>query len=158
MGIKQKRIISWDAHQHLLVFEVDGKRYQAKLMPSDDQHKEKVYFFGEQQLVTIDLSTDSANLANKQDAVSNNFKPELTSPLDGMVVAVSVKVGQHVKKNDPLVVIEAMKMENILHATHDAIIKSLFITSGNVVHQHQLLMVFEEKGEDDHARSDYKHE
>ncbi len=157
MAIKQKRILSWDKEQGILIFEVEGKRYQVKLLPSHDNNQKIVYFFGEQKLVTLDLMAEKIGLSDEQKVSATSFKPELISPLDGMVVAVNVVVGQNVKRHDPLIVIEAMKMENILHASHDAIIKNLFIGVGNVVHQQQLLMVFEEKGEDD-ARATRKHE
>ncbi len=158
MDIKNKRIISWDAEQRILVFEVDGTRYRVMFLPSQDSHKKIVYFFGEQQLVTLDVTPGKIQLSEEKKLIHPVFKPQLLSPLDGMVVAVNVVVGQQVNKNDSLVVIEAMKMENILHAPHDAIIKNLFIGVGSVVHQHQVLMVFEEKGENEHARTNHKHE
>jgi acetyl/propionyl-CoA carboxylase alpha subunit len=44
----------------------------------------------------------------------------LLSPMPGLLTKVAVQVGQEVKAGEELAVIEAMKMENVLRADHDA--------------------------------------
>ncbi len=57
----------------------------------------------------------------------------LTTPLPGVVVAVSTKVGQPVKAGDTLMVIEAMKMEHSIRAPHDGIVKVIHFRHGDRV-------------------------
>lgn len=159
MAVKQPRIVAWDKRLRILTFELEGKKYRVTFPPTGDPSKKMVYFYGEQQLIT--LSCDDNDVMITDDAHHHGktiFKSELTSPLTGMIVAVPVSEGQVIRKGDPLVAIEAMKMENVLHAPYDVIIKSLFIQKGDVVHQHQVLMIFDEKGEDGYAGSNRKHE
>ncbi len=67
----------------------------------------------------------------------------LKAPMPGLVVKVEVEVGQHVKKGDGLVIVEAMKMENELKAHSPAVIKEIKVKPGQPVEKNQILIVFE---------------
>jgi pyruvate carboxylase len=60
--------------------------------------------------------------------------------MPGMIVTVAVKLGQVVKAGDPLVSIEAMKMESQIRAERDGSIKAIQVKSGDVVAAHDLLL------------------
>jgi 3-methylcrotonyl-CoA carboxylase alpha subunit len=57
----------------------------------------------------------------------------LTTPLPGVVVAVSTKVGESVQAGDILMVIEAMKMEHSIRAPHDGVVKVIHFRHGDRV-------------------------
>ncbi|MEN0651936.1 MULTISPECIES: acetyl/propionyl/methylcrotonyl-CoA carboxylase subunit alpha [Hyphobacterium] len=65
------------------------------------------------------------------------------SPMPGLVVSIDVAVGQEVKAGEPLMVIEAMKMENVLRAEIDGTIKALHARPGQSVAADELLAEFE---------------
>ena len=65
------------------------------------------------------------------------------SPMPGLVVSIDVEVGQEVKAGEPLMVIEAMKMENVLRAEIDGTIKTLHARPGQSVAADELLAEFE---------------
>ena len=67
----------------------------------------------------------------------------VTSPMPGLVVSVDVKVGQEVKAGEPLMVVEAMKMENVIRAEIDGTIKSLAAKPGQSVAADEVLAEFE---------------
>ncbi|NJN15859.1 MAG: acetyl-CoA carboxylase biotin carboxyl carrier protein subunit [Oscillochloris sp.] len=67
----------------------------------------------------------------------------LTSPIAGIVVEVKVSVGSTVKENDPLLVIEAMKMNTNVSSPFSGRIKSVVIKAGESVRQGQPLLEFE---------------
>ena len=67
---------------------------------------------------------------------------ELKAPMPGMVLNILVKPGDVVKKNDPILVLEAMKMENVLKAPGDAIIATVQAETGKAVEKGQLLISF----------------
>jgi biotin carboxyl carrier protein len=67
----------------------------------------------------------------------------LKSPLTGRIIKILVKPGDQVSKNQPLVIIESMKMENEIRATFNGFIKSISISEGNLVQQNQVLIIFE---------------
>ncbi|MEG1710933.1 MAG: biotin/lipoyl-containing protein [Clostridia bacterium] len=63
---------------------------------------------------------------------------KLTAPLPGVVLKFAVQSGAKVKKNDVILIIEAMKMENEIRATEDGVI-TFVITQGASVNSGDLL-------------------
>jgi methylmalonyl-CoA carboxyltransferase small subunit len=74
---------------------------------------------------------------------SGDFGKVCRSPVTGLVINVGVEPGQKVEPNDVLMVLESMKMENQVTATHAATVKSVNVVSGNSVKVHQVLLEFE---------------
>lgn len=62
------------------------------------------------------------------------------APIPGLISRVLVKEGQQVKADQPLLVLEAMKMENEIRAPLDGRVESLAIRSGQTVAQNDLLI------------------
>lgn len=65
------------------------------------------------------------------------------SPLPGKILSVNVKKGSKVKEGNLLLIIEAMKMENEIFASEDAIIKEIFVSSGDYVSTGDKLIMME---------------
>ena len=57
----------------------------------------------------------------------------LTSPLPGVIIAVKVNVGDAVKAGQEVAVLEAMKMENSIEATHDGTVTAIHVAKGDSV-------------------------
>jgi len=68
---------------------------------------------------------------------------QLKAPMPGRVVGVAVQVGSEVNPGDPLLTLEAMKMENVLKAEGTGIVKSVMIETQQVVDKGMLLIEFE---------------
>lgn len=67
----------------------------------------------------------------------------LLSPMPGLLVSISVDVGQMVKAGDELAVVEAMKMENVLRAEKDQIVKSVEVKEKDNLMVDQIIVEFE---------------
>ncbi|MBF0188446.1 MAG: acetyl/propionyl/methylcrotonyl-CoA carboxylase subunit alpha [Magnetococcales bacterium] len=67
----------------------------------------------------------------------------LISQMPGLVLSVDVKPGDAVVAGDALLVLEAMKMENIMQAEQDGVVKSVSIAKGDTVEANAVLMEFE---------------
>jgi pyruvate carboxylase len=61
--------------------------------------------------------------------------------LQGLLSSVLVKRNQEVKKNQPLFVIEAMKMETTVTATEEGIVDRVQLTGGSLVNSEDLVLV-----------------
>jgi propionyl-CoA carboxylase alpha chain len=72
-----------------------------------------------------------------------DFSKFLLSPMPGVVVQVSVKVGDKVLPNQELCVIEAMKMQNMLRAKGEGIVKAVNNKPGDIVSGGTKLIEFE---------------
>ena len=71
-------------------------------------------------------------------------KGDIGAPLQGRLSRILVKPGEEVKKNAPLYVIEAMKMESIVSAPFEGIIGNVVLNEGTVVEQEDLVLTLEE--------------
>ncbi|MCL4140359.1 UNVERIFIED_CONTAM: hypothetical protein GTU68_048933 [Idotea baltica] len=63
--------------------------------------------------------------------------------MPGLLLAINVEVGQNVKEDDSLLILEAMKMENVITSPRNGIIKSINAVKGNTVDKGTLLIEFE---------------
>jgi propionyl-CoA carboxylase alpha chain len=67
---------------------------------------------------------------------------QVTCPMPGLVVSIAVEVGQEVKAGEPLAVVEAMKMENVLRAERDGTVKTISARPGDSLAVDAVIMEF----------------
>jgi biotin carboxyl carrier protein len=87
----------------------------------------------------LDQLIDTMGFAVGATKIINNIK----APMPGLILEISVSIKQEVKENDPLLILEAMKMENIITSPRDGIIKSIMVKQGDAVEKNYLLIEFE---------------
>ncbi|AUC86351.1 pyruvate carboxylase [Polaribacter sp. ALD11] len=75
-------------------------------------------------------------------ADKNNAK-EIGAPLQGMLSTILVKKGDKISKNQPLFIIEAMKMETTITAIEDAIVKKITLKEGVMVNSEDLILTID---------------
>ena len=73
-----------------------------------------------------------------------NDSAQIAAPLQGMLSKVFVKKGQELKKNDPIFVIEAMKMETTITAVEPGKVKMIELKEGTMVNSDDLVVVLDE--------------
>jgi pyruvate carboxylase len=107
----------------------------------DEEGKIKVFFElnGQPRTVRVVKAGLSGVGKTKPKAEEGNPK-HVGAPMPGMVVTVAVKVGQKVAKGDPLLSMEAMKMETMLSAEHDATVHAIHVRTGETVNAKDLLL------------------
>ena len=66
----------------------------------------------------------------------------IVSPMPGLVVSIAVEPGQSVKAGDTVAVVEAMKMQNILRAERDGVVKSVGASAGDSIAADDVLVEF----------------
>lgn len=76
-------------------------------------------------------------------AATNQKLNELKAPMPGLILDILIEEGQEVVKGDKLLILEAMKMENIIKCPGDGKIKQVLIKKGENVEKNQVLIVFE---------------
>lgn len=69
----------------------------------------------------------------------NNIK----APMPGLILEINIKAGDEVKEGDNLLILEAMKMENVLTSPREGVIKSVKVNQGETVDKNSLLIEFE---------------
>lgn len=120
-----------DSASHSLAVEAVGRGLWA------------VGFLGEQfELEVIDERT--RHIRSLTGAGQKGSGPTtLKAPMPGLVVRVSVEAGTKVEAGAPLVVLEAMKMENELRASAAGVVKGVKVQAGQAVEKGQVLVEFE---------------
>jgi propionyl-CoA carboxylase alpha chain len=73
---------------------------------------------------------------------SSNSGKSLRCPMPGLVVSIAVTAGQEVKTGEPLAVVEAMKMENVLRADRDGVVRRVLVKPGETLTVDQVMMEF----------------
>jgi biotin carboxyl carrier protein len=138
--------LDWDVsplgggHFHILY---QGKGYRAEVTKIDHESKTvELKINGRKYSVQLrdkfDLLLEKMGMNNTGVGKINVLK----APMPGLIIDLRVKVGQAVKPGDPLLVLEAMKMENIIKAQGEGTVKQLKIKKGDTVEKNQLLIEF----------------
>jgi propionyl-CoA carboxylase alpha chain len=84
--------------------------------------------------------------AMAEKAVRESSGPDIetvVAPMPGLVISVEVGVGDRVKPATPLVVVEAMKMQNELAARHGGLVRQVNVKPGQKVDTNEALVVLE---------------
>jgi len=124
-----------------------GKRLQLLFQAIgevDDEGNRRVFFElnGQPRSIRVpDRAVTSERAANPK-AEPNNQR-HVAAPMPGLISSIAVSEGQPVKAGDVLLTIEAMKMETMLHAERDGIIKKIVAPAGTQIDAKDLLLEFE---------------
>ncbi|GEO02457.1 acetyl-CoA carboxylase biotin carboxyl carrier protein subunit [Adhaeribacter aerolatus] len=121
----------------------DAVSYNAELVQADYQNKTFVIRInGHLHSLTVkdrfDLLLDKMGMTQANVHKINEIK----APMPGLIVAIKVEAEQEVKKGDPLLVLEAMKMENILKSPGDGVVKAIKVNLRDNVEKNQVLILF----------------
>ena len=68
---------------------------------------------------------------------------KIMAPMPGMVIQIMTQVGAQVKKGENLLILEAMKMENMIKSPTDGTVNSIEISKGETVDKNQVLITFD---------------
>ena len=93
----------------------------------------------------LNLQTELDMLLDKMgmSAGANEKMDSVKAPMPGLVLDILVEAGQAVNKGDNLLILEAMKMENIIKASGNGVVKSININKKDAVEKNQLLIEME---------------
>ncbi len=114
-------ILAVDYVEKTFVIKVNGDTFSLKI--SDEY---------EQLVKKLGLSVNAVEIIT-----------DIVAPMPGLILEVLVKPGQEINKGDQLLILEAMKMENVIKSEGSGIVKSIEIKEGVAVEKGQMLIVLE---------------
>ncbi|NKF23969.1 pyruvate carboxylase [Solimonas marina] len=136
-GLREQEEISVEIDKgKALVIRLQGR--------AEAEDSEKLFYElnGQPRAVRVDKAGVKSSTARAQAAEGD--ANQIGAPMPGMVSRVAVKAGDSVSKGDPLVSLEAMKMETVIAAPRDARIKEVLVPAGVTVNTRDLLVVLED--------------
>src|SRR5690606_25404540 len=113
-------VLRVDRNARALLVRINQHRYEVSVKDKFDLLLEK-----------MGMGMNNANRANA-----------VKAPMPGLIVAMKIKEGDVVKQHDPLLVLEAMKMENVIKSPGDGVVKTIHVAKGESVEKNQILVEF----------------
>lgn len=143
-GIHNELKLISKINDHHIIVQKGARKFDVRLLHKDEatktlQLKVDGFRFEVRQEDQYDLLLKSLGMGAGVVKKVNDLK----APMPGVVLDVKVSIGQTIKKDDPIVVLEAMKMENLLKSPIDGVIKSVEIIKGDTVEKSRVLVTFE---------------
>ena len=140
--ISQLDVVGLDSNSFHILHQ--NTPYKAEIITSD--------FLQKSYTVKVNNNTYVVAISNPLDILIKEmgFEVGLTkqvnfikAPMPGLILEISVVVGQTVLENDNLIILGAMKMENSFLSPRDGVIKTISVVLGDAVDKGQLLIEFE---------------
>ena len=122
----------------------DNKPYKAEIISAD--------FISKKYTVKVNNNTYEVAISDALDELIKSMGIErgrtkvvnaIKAPMPGLILEINVSVGQEVKENDHLFIIEAMKMELPVYAADDGTVKAIICRAGQTVHSGEPLVYME---------------
>ena len=139
----EEKVLTVDVKRHgCCVFSVlcENKSFEVDV-DEKDEHVYEVLVEGDH--FEIKVMDEMKKKLEKLLGAEGFEEGEIKTSMPGKVTKVFVKEGDHVKKGDPIVILEAMKMENEFKAPKDGVVKVLKVKEGDTVNSGAVLAVIE---------------
>ena|SRR2546428_9108808 len=124
-------VISNDRSHNAQIIEVDRENKTAVILVNDNKYSVQIKDKFDELLHSLGMDNLNAHKMN-----------DLKAPMPGLVLKVLIVEGQEVKKDDGLLILEAMKMENLIKAPADGVVKSIKVKAQDKTEKNQVLITF----------------
>lgn len=131
-----------------LIVTVNGVRFDVEVeVVEDDEYNlptavQMPTYKRTESKTTAPLPTSIKTIKKEQKTVPTD-KKTITSPINGVVIEVPIKVGQLVQENEILVTLEAMKMKTNVTAPFSGVVKEIHVKPQDAIEPGQALVTFE---------------
>ncbi|MBT9190333.1 pyruvate carboxylase [Zobellia russellii] len=133
-----------DVGEEIMVELEGGKNVLISLMlkgEPDEAGNVSIFFKINGQLRNVLIKDTSVKVEKQENVKADTSDPkQIGAPLQGLLSNVLVKPGQEVKRNQPLFVIEAMKMETTVTATEEGVVAKIQLKGGSLVNSEDLVL------------------
>jgi len=122
---------------------LDGRSHRVQVLKEDKENGILRIRIGA-KTYNVRLEDEQAHLMQSLglDKGAGAAVKEIKAPMPGLVLKVLVKEGDAVKKNEPVLILEAMKMENVIKSPGDGTVKRIHAQEKTAVEKGQLLIGF----------------
>ena len=121
---------------------IDGKSFNIDLFQEGNPKYYTLKTFW-QVFETEVIDAETKYIKNRTVGVEDTGHTVISTPIPGKVVKILVKPGDHVKQDQTVIVVEAMKMQSEYKVKKDRLIKEIKVKEGDTVAAHQPLIIVE---------------
>ena len=122
----------------------DGKAYRVEVLHRDVNAKTLLLRLnGREHRLRLDDEIDLLVRKLGLATVATTKSLDAIAPMPGLVLQLLVEEGEEVEAGTPLVILEAMKMENVLKAEGAGTVKRVQVKKGEAVEKRQVLLIIE---------------
>lgn len=138
---KHMDIVRIDPSSYSLIY--NNKSYEINVLKTDRESK-SISLKINGTTSEVHLSTKLDLLLEKMgiDTTASQKLSILKAPMPGLVIEWFVSEGDSVQAGDKLLVLEAMKMENVIKSPGEGIVKKIIINKGTAIEKNQVLIEF----------------
>jgi biotin carboxyl carrier protein len=138
------KAIGWDMQElanGTFSILADGRSYNAVVEHIDRAAKQlRLRINGNVYDIAIQGPIDQLLQKMGLNFTKNNKVESIKAPMPGLVLKILVTEGQQIAKGDPVLILEAMKMENVFKAPAAATVKAIKATEGKAVEKGEVLI------------------
>lgn len=121
---------------------VDGQNFEAELLSIADKTVILKVNDSIHTLLIADLvdqTVEKMGMDKPPEIIMTNVK----APMPGLILDIMVEAGQTISAGDPLLILEAMKMENVIKAAGDGMVKEILLAKGATVEKNEIIIEME---------------
>ena len=134
------REVEWRPGRRLFKGVLDGRAFSLEVRPAAEGFIIRHRAARAKVLVLTPLSAELHERLPKKAAADTSRL--IVSPMPGLLVSLDVEVGREVKAGEAVAVIEAMKMQNLIKAERDGVVKAVGVKAGDSVAADEVLIEF----------------
>ncbi len=117
---------------------LEGRTFDVKVLDDPRQEQVRVQVDGETFTVGVesvlqDVGEPAPAAPSVAPAPTPQMSGQVVAPLPGVIKAVTARLGQQVDQGDEIVVIEAMKMDNVIRAPRAGTVNTIYVSEGRQV-------------------------
>ena len=127
-----------------ICFLLNHQRYEAEILQVNREDRSvDLRINGKPTRITLSTPLDKLLHDMGMDTASTARAAQVKAPMPGLVLRVLVEPGTEVQKDDKVMILEAMKMENVIKSPGHGIVKQILVQAGQAVDKNQVLIDFE---------------
>ncbi len=132
---------AWKPGEQVFLGEVAGQALAMQVSRKSDQYR--LMHRGATATISVRRPRIAALAAHMIEKPPADTSKQLLCPMPGLVISINAQVGQDVKAGEVLAVVEAMKMENVLRAERDGVVKRVAAKPGDSLPVDAVILEFE---------------
>ena len=143
-AISKMEIVKINIEDNTVILRIGNYKYHCKLLKKYPE--ENSYFIKVNgTLIELEKKHHYSDIISRISKYTNSDQKinKLVSPMPGLILEIQTKAGEKVKKDEPLIILEAMKMENVLCSPVDGIIREILVNTKQNVEKNSVLIKFE---------------